>query len=300
MDAILTLVAPPAPAAQPSRLPPEAVDAAVAGLAAGGAVDIGDADRFADGRAADIAFRGDPWDAGLADAVRGAVGPLPLDYAIQPASPRQKALLIADMDSTVVTTETLDDMADAAGIGEAVAAITRRAMNGELDFAAALKERVGLLAGMDAVVLDRALAVMAITPGAAELVRGMTGAGAECRLVSGGFAYFVGRVAKALGFDGWQSNDIEIVDGKLTGRVVEPILDGSAKVTALDARAAALGIGMAAVATVGDGANDVPMLARAGLGVAWRAKPSVAAGARARIDHGDLSTLLTFQRMDPA
>lgn len=296
MDAILTLVAPPASA----PLAPEFVAAGRNALAAGGARRIGDAAGFADARAADIGFEGDPWDAGLADAVRSAIGPMPVDYAIQPAAPRRKALLIADMDSTVVQSETLDDMAAAAGVGDQIAAITKRAMNGELDFAEALRERMGLLAGMDADVLKIAYDEMRISPGAEALVRTMRAAGAECRLVSGGFAYFVGQVAERLGFSGWQANDIEIVDGRITGKVVEPILDAKAKVVTLDARADALGVDMAAVATVGDGANDVPMLLKAGLGVAWRAKPSVAAVARGRIDHGDLSTLLAFQRMDPA
>lgn len=257
-------------------------------------------DRFAVGRAVDLAFAGDPWDVGLVDAVRTALAPFPVDYAIQPAAPRIKRLLIADMDSTMVTSETLDDMADAFGIGERVKAITKRAMNGELDFEGALKERVALLAGMDAGVYEKIQAELELSPGAEILISAMTAAGAECRLVSGGFDYFVGRIASQLGFAGHQANDIEVQDGAFTGKVVEPVLDGSAKVTTLEARAKALGIDMAATAAVGDGANDMPMLARAGLGVAWRGKPNVKAMARARIDHGDLSTMLLFQRLDPA
>lgn len=298
MDVILTLVAPPATASQPAALDPSIVDLAAAALKSGGAGAVSQARRFASGRAADLAATGDPRDPGIADAVRQALGPLPVDYALQPATPRRKRLLIADMDSTIVTSETLDEMAVSAGVGARVAAITRRAMNGELDFAGALQERVGLLAGLDAAVFEETYAKIEITAGAAAMVRGMRAAGADCRLISGGFRYFTSRVAKRLAFNGDQSNDIEVVDGKITGRVLEPILGGDAKLAALVRHVGQLGIGLDAVVAVGDGANDLPMLEAAGLGVAWRAKPSVAAAARARIDHGDLSTLLLFQRMD--
>jgi len=303
---MLTLVAPPKGAAQslaasaPQTAPDEWIAAAASALRLAGVTRQSAPDRFAAGRAVDMAFAGDPWDAGLADAVRTALAPFPVDYAIQPAAPRAKALLIADMDSTMVTSETLDDMADALGIGDVVKAITKRAMNGELDFEGALKERVALLAGRDAGVYDQIQAGRRLSAGAEALVSGMMASGAECRPVSGGFGYFVRRIAERLGFTGHQANDIEIRDGAFTGKVVEPVLDGSAKVKTLEARAAALGLDMAATAAVGDGANDAPMLARAGLGVAWRGKPSVKAMARARIDHGDLSTMLLFKRLDPA
>lgn len=297
----MTLVAPPEGASQslPTTVPDEWISLASAALQRGGAKP-GTPDRFAGGRAVDLPFAGDPWDAGLAAAARQALDALPVDFAIQPAAPRQKRLLIADMDSTMVTSETLDDMAAALGVGDRVKAITKRAMNGELDFEGALRERVALLTGKDASIYAQTLAEIALSPGAEALVAGMTAAGTECRLVSGGFAYFVSQIADRMGFVGWQANDIEVKDGKFTGAVIPPVLDGSAKVKTLEARATALGIDMAAVAAVGDGANDAPMLARAGLGVAWRAKPSVREQARARIDHGDLSTMLLFQRLDGA
>jgi len=300
LHAILTLVAPPAGPSQTGRLDPSLLEAAAAALAAGGGRSIAAPDVFADGRAADIACAADARDPALAAAVRAALAESPVDYALQPASPRRKRLLIADMDSTMVTGETLDEMAAIAGIGEKIAAITARAMNGELDFKDALRERVGLIGGMDAAVLSQAYAAVEITPGAEALVRAMRAAGADCRLVSGGFKYFTRRVAERLGFHGEQANDIEIVDGRLTGRVLEPILDSDAKLAALNRHTAALGVGLEAAVAVGDGANDLAMLQAAGLGVAWRAKPSVAAAARARVDFGDLTTLLLFQRMDPA
>ena len=293
VDCILTLVAPPG-----ARLDPSLLDSARTALAVAGVKRIGAGAPFAAGRAADVDFAGDPWDPTVADAVRAMLASAPVDYAIQPARPRIKALLIADMDSTMVASETLDDMAAAAGVGERIAAITKRAMNGELDFEAALRERVGLLAGMDADILATTYAGMAMNPGAEALVAGMRGAGADCRLVSGGFRYFTERVAERLGFHRQQSNDIGIADGKLTGTVLEPILDGGAKVRAMQAAMTELQIDVAAVAAIGDGSNDIPMLQAAGLGVAWRGKPAVKAAARACIDHGDLTTRLLFQRID--
>ena len=205
-------------------------------------------------------------------------GPAALDFALQPSETRVKRLLIADMDSTIVTTETLDEMAGEAGLKDQISAITARAMNGELDFESALRERMSLLAGMDAGVLERTYAGTELSPGAEAMVAGMRKAGAECRLVSGGFKYFTSRVAERLDFNGDQANDIEVLDGKLTGRVLDPILDKHAKLATLRALAASeLSISLDDAVTVGDGANDLPMLEAAGLGVAWRAKPSVAA-----------------------
>lgn len=295
LSAILTLVAPPG-----ERLDPQISDAGQAALAAGGARALQAPDIFCDGRAADIAADADFRDEGLANAVRNALGDRAVDYALQPAKKRVKRLLIADMDSTIVTTETLDEMAAEAGLKDRVSAITARAMNGELDFESALRERMALLAGMDADVLARTYASTKLSPGAEALVAGMRAAGAECRLVSGGFKFFTSRVADRIGFHGCQANDIEIVDGKLTGVVLDPILDKHAKLATLKALTRELCISLDDAATIGDGANDLPMLQGAGLGVAWRAKPSVAAVARARIDYGDLSTLLVFQRLNPA
>lgn len=293
--AILTLVAPPS-----ADLDPEIVRAAHTALREGGASAVDAPDAFANGRAADIAADADFRSEALAASVRAALGLRAVDYALQPSEPRVKRLFLADMDSTIVTTETLDEMAGEAGLKDQISAITARAMNGELDFAEALRARMQLLAGMDAGVLARTYAATVLSPGAEALVSGMRGAGAECRLVSGGFKYFTNKVSEHIGFHGNQANDIEVIDGKLTGRVLEPILDKVAKLTALQALADELQIGLDAALTVGDGANDLPMLQAAGLGVAWRAKPSVAAAVRARVDYGDLSTLLLFQRLDPA
>jgi len=290
MDAMLTLVAPPGQAMDVTVI--ERASNALPGAAA--------PDRFAEGRAADIAFAGDAFDDGIADAVRAALADMPVDYAIQPAAGRTKRLLIADMDSTVVTAETLDEMAAEAGVGAAVAAITKRAMNGELDFEGALRERMAMLAGQPKSLLETVYGRIAFNPGAAALIAGMRKAGADCQLVSGGFKYFTARVAERLGFHGEQANDIEIVDGAITGRMIDPILDANAKVDALQRHTARLGVGFQAAATVGDGSNDIPMLRAAGLGVAWRGKPAVKAATRGRIDHGDLSTMLLFQRLDPA
>jgi phosphoserine phosphatase len=295
VESMLTLVAPPG-----RKLDPSIIEIASTALARGGARSIHSPDTFADGRAADVGWRGDPWSDDVASAIRLAIGEKPVDFAIQPAEQRRKRLLIADMDSTIVMSETLDEMATEAGVGQRVAEITARAMNGEIDFPSALRERVRLLAGMDAGILEKTYLGTVISPGAEVLVQSMAAGGAECRLVSGGFKFFTSRIATRLGFHGDQANDLAIHDGKITGEVIEPILDGSAKVAALEAAMAELGIGPERVLTVGDGSNDIPMLRAAGLGVAWRSKPVVKAQTRARVDYGDLSTLLIFQRMDPA
>ncbi len=293
VEAILTLVAPTG-----ERLDPKFLDMGQAALAAGGAGAIGSPDGFADGRAADLTADADFRSEALAAAVRATFVAAPVDFALQPAANRVKRLLIADMDSTIVTTETLDEMAAEAGLKDEISAITARAMNGELDFESALRQRMALLAGMDASVLERTYVATALSPGAEAMVSGMQTAGAECRLVSGGFKYFTSRIAQRIGFHGDQANDIEIKDSVITGRVLDPILDKHAKLATLHALTDDLGISIDDAVTVGDGANDLPMLQAAGLGVAWRAKPSVAAGARARIDYGDLATLLIFQRLD--
>ena len=169
-------------------------------------------------------------------AARRALGGAPVDLALQPAAGRRKRLLVADMESTIIRNEMLDELAEFAGIRDRIAAITRRAMNGELDFAAALRERVGLLKGLDAAILEQAAARIAIMPGAAALVRTMRAHGAYTALVSGGFRVFTGRVAKALGFDEDAANVLEIADGRLAGTVAEPILGRDAKLATLEAR----------------------------------------------------------------
>lgn len=218
------------------------------------------------------------------------------DVVVQSVASRMKGVLVADMDSTMITVECIDELADYAGIKPEIAAITEAAMRGELDFEAALDARVALLAGLDASAVDRCLAErVRVTPGARELVGTMRGRGALCVLVSGGFTRFAEPVAAAIGFTRAVANVLEIVDGRLTGRVARPIVGAAAKEQELDRTIAEAGIGPEACLAVGDGANDLPMIRRAGLGVAYRAKPVVAAAAAARLEWADLSALLYAQ-----
>ncbi len=218
------------------------------------------------------------------------------DVVVQPAAGREKRLLVADMDSTMIGVECIDELADYAGLKPAIAAITDAAMRGELDFEGALDARVALLRGLDAGVIERCLAERVhLTPGARTLVGTMRARGARCVLVSGGFTRFAEPVARAIGFDRAVANELLIEDGRLTGAVRKPIVGAAAKLETLRAEAAALGIGLAETLAVGDGANDLPMIAAAGLGIAYHAKPIVAAAAGALIDRGDLTTLLWAQ-----
>ena len=227
--------------------------------------------------------------------VRAAIGKKPVDAIVVKARGRRKGLLVADMDSTIVTTETLDELAACVGLKRHIAAITRRAMNGELDFAAALRERVGMLKGLPLAALESTWAATVLTPGARELVATMRAHNATTALVSGGFSCFTSRVAEAAGFQLQQSN-VLLDDGQaLTGEVGEPILDKDAKLATLRELAALRGLKLAATLAVGDGANDLPMLLEAGLGVAFHARPMVAAAARARVDHANLRALLFAQ-----
>ena len=219
-----------------------------------------------------------------------------IDLCVQPAAGRRKRMLLADMDSTMIGQECIDELADMAGVGAQVAGITARAMHGELEFDGALRARVALLAGLDAGVVEQVLAER-IRPaaGARTLVATMRAAGARCVLVSGGFTAFTGPVAAMLGFHEHRANRLEVDGGRLTGRVAEPILGREAKVAALQEIAAREGIAEDEVIAVGDGANDLGMLARAGAGVALHAKPAVAAQCRLRVNHGDLTALLYLQ-----
>ena len=218
------------------------------------------------------------------------------DLVVQPASGRKKQLLIADMDSTMIQQECIDELAAEAGVGERVAAITARAMNGELAFDGALRERVGLLAGLDASVIDRVLERrITLMPGGPELVATMKANGAYAALVSGGFTAFTGAISARLGFDEHRANTLLIEDGKLTGHPGDPILGREAKVEALEQITARLGLTPADALAVGDGANDLGMLTLAGTGVALHAKPSVQAEAKVRVNHGDLTALLFLQ-----
>jgi phosphoserine phosphatase len=219
----------------------------------------------------------------------------PIDAITVKTRARRKALLLADMDSTIVTGETLDELASFAGLGEKIAAITTRAMNGDLDFKEALRERVAMLKGLRLDALEKTWARVQLTPGARELVATMRARGALTALISGGFSFFTGKVAAELGFDVHRSNSLLDDGAVLTGAVGQPIVDRDAKVAALHELAAQRGLKLSATLAVGDGANDLDMIRAAGLGVAFHAKPIVAREARAKVDHADLRALLFAQ-----
>jgi phosphoserine phosphatase len=228
-------------------------------------------------------------------ALLAALERKPIDAIVTKVRGRRKALLIADMDSTMIEGETLDELAGFAGIGDRIAAITRRAMNGELDFKAALRERVAMLKGLDIDALEKTWAQVRLTPGGRDLVATMRANGALTALVSGGFTFFTGKVAAVLGFDLHRSNVLLDDGSALTGQVAEPILDRDSKLAALQELAAQRGVKLQATLAVGDGANDLDMIKAAGLGVAFHAKPIVAREARAKVDHADLRALLFAQ-----
>ena len=229
-------------------------------------------------------------------ALSGILEGAPIDIIVQPANSRRKRLLIADMDSTIIGQECIDELADFAGLKAEISAITERAMRGELDFEAALIERVGMLRGLSETVLEKAFADrISLNPGAKILVETMNAHGAATLLVSGGFTYFVERIARIAGFKTYQANDLIFEDGKLTGGVRRPILGRQAKEDALRKGAAEFSVPLVETLAVGDGANDLDMLAAAGLGVAYRAKPKVASAADASIRFADLTALLYAQ-----
>lgn len=219
-----------------------------------------------------------------------------VDLIVLPAEGRRKKMLLADMDSTMIQQECIDELADEAGVGDFVKDITARAMNGELDFEGALIERVGLLKGLDEAVIGKVLDTrITFMPGGKALLATMKANGAYAALVSGGFTAFTARVADTLGFDENRANTLLTADGKLSGDVGRPILGREAKVQALKDITTRLGLAHADVMAVGDGANDLGMLGLAGAGVALHAKPSVAAECDIRINHGDLTALLYIQ-----
>jgi phosphoserine phosphatase len=233
---------------------------------------------------------------GLTEPARAALSGQRVDVNSIPSESRRKKLLLADMDSTIIACECLDEIADFAGLKPQIAAITERAMRGEIEFEPALRERVALLKGMPAATLDKVYEQrITLNPGARALVQTMAEAGATTMLISGGFSFFTARVAEAAGFSGEQGNELLVVDGKLTGAVREPILGREAKRQALHDLVRKHGISLADTLAIGDGANDLGMIGDAGLGVAYRAKPVVAAAAAARLDHSDLEAVLFLQ-----
>ena len=228
-------------------------------------------------------------------AVRERLAGAHLDLAVLPAGDRRKALLVADMESTVIAEELLDELADAAGIGPQIAGITARSMAGELDFELAIKERVRLLAGLPAETLERVRARVTLDPGARTLVQTMRAHGAYTALVSGGFTLFTEDVRAQCGFDEAHGNRLIVEEGALSGEVGAPILGPAAKRATLDRLCAERGLDLRKACAVGDGANDLEMVAAAGLGVAYRGKPVLRDAAPVRIDHGDLTALLYLQ-----
>ena len=247
--------------------------------------------------ACDLPFRPDG-DTGVTEARRllaAIPADLPIDSHVQPVKDRRKRMLLADMDSTIIQQECLDEVAAAAGIGEQIAAITERAMRGELAFEEALRARIGLLRGfpenrLQSVLDDR----ITLTPGAKTLAMTMRARGGRAVLVSGGFTFFTSAIAERAGFDANYANRFVIEHGEIVG-VADPILGRDAKLATMKSEASEAGIGLDEVIAVGDGANDLAMLQAAGLGVAFRAKPIVAEQARAKINHADLTALLFLQ-----
>ena len=285
----LTLIAGPGAAVTPSAA---AVRSALEGVGA----TIEKETTLAPDVAIDFIVRHPGDRAALADLARDARARARVDVAVQAPDARRKGLLIADMDSTIIEQECIDELAAAVGKRHEIAAITERAMRGELDFEAALKTRVAALEGLDAGALERTFAErITLTPGARTLVKTMSAHGAATALISGGFTFFTERVAAAAGFQRHRANILLIANDRLTGAVAEPILGRDAKKAALMDIAAEAGLDLSQTLAVGDGANDLAMIARAGLGVAFHAKPAVAAAADVAVDHGDLTALLYMQ-----
>ena len=233
----------------------------------------------------------------MAERLRAVLGGAPVDVVVQQAAGRRKRMFLADMDSTMIGQECIDELADFIGQKARVAAITERAMRGEIEFAPALRERVTLLAGLPAAVVDEVIAKrITLTPGGRTLVRTMRRHGAYTCLVSGGFTVFTTKIAALIGFDENRGNRLAIGDdGRFLGTVLEPVLGREAKLETLKELRSRLGIAQCETLVVGDGANDLSMIDDAGLGIAFRAKPLVAEAAAARINHGDLTALLYAQ-----
>ena len=246
--------------------------------------------------AVDIPFESSESVAAIVTRLQEAREDLPIDIVVQPQIDRRKKLFLADMDSTMIGQECIDELADFAGLKAHVAAITERAMRGEIAFEPALRERVTLLKGLPVSVVDDVLKQrITLTPGGRELVATMRAHGGYTCLISGGFTLFTNAVAAMIGFQKNRANELKVADGKLTGEVAEPILGRAAKLATLVELRESFDLDNLDTLVVGDGANDLGMIEAAGLGVAYRAKPAVAAAAAARIDHGDLTALLYAQ-----
>src|SRR3984893_8703451 len=246
--------------------------------------------------AVDIPFTGSEDIRAVESRLREARSDLPIEFQVQPQAFRRKKLLLADMDSTMIGQECIDELADFVGLKAHVAKITERAMRGEIEFEPALRERVALLKGLSVSVVDEVLKTrITPTPGGRELVATMRAHGAYTCLISGGFTLFTSAVAAMLGFHEHRANELIVRDGKLTGEVKDPILGRAAKLATLIELTESFDLDDIDTLVVGDGANDLDMIKAAGLGVAYHAKPAVAAAAAARIDHGDLTALLYVQ-----